>query len=144
MAFHNLVALFDSGRLLTDYLNGVFWVHYPAISCIMAFAMYCMYCIYVLCYCLVCIICYIMCIGSGMYLFMVLCVLLLHHVYWALYVLCYYPVLCTVVTSCVFCVLLPCIRLTKDCWLEVSIRKALRPAIATQAFFGYPVSISKR
>jgi len=30
-----------------------------------------------------------------------------------------------------------------DCWLEVSIRKVLRPATSTQVFLGFPVSISK-
>ena len=28
-------------------------------------------------------------------------------------------------------------------WLEVSIRKVLRPATSTQVFLGFPVSISK-
>jgi len=31
-----------------------------------------------------------------------------------------------------------------DCWLEVSIRKVLRPATSTQVFLGFPVPISKR
>jgi len=30
-----------------------------------------------------------------------------------------------------------------DCWLEVSIRKGLRPAISTQVFLGFPVPKSK-
>jgi len=30
-----------------------------------------------------------------------------------------------------------------DCWLEVSIRKVLRPATLTQIFLGFPVSIRK-
>jgi len=30
------------------------------------------------------------------------------------------------------------------CWLEVSIRKVLRPATSTQVFLGFPMSISKR
>jgi len=30
-----------------------------------------------------------------------------------------------------------------DCWLEVSIRKVLRPATSTQVFLGFPMSISK-
>jgi hypothetical protein len=30
-----------------------------------------------------------------------------------------------------------------DCWLEVSIRKVLRPATSTQVFLGFPVSLSK-
>ena len=29
------------------------------------------------------------------------------------------------------------------CWLEVGIRKVLRPATSTQVFLGFPVSISK-
>ena len=29
-----------------------------------------------------------------------------------------------------------------DCWLEVSIRKVLRPATSTQVFLGFRVSIS--
>ena len=31
----------------------------------------------------------------------------------------------------------------RDCWLEVSIRKVLRPATSTQVFLGFPVSINK-
>ena len=38
---------------------------------------------------------------------------------------------------CTMCVLMP------DCWLEVSIRKVLRPATSTQVFLGFPVSISE-
>ena len=34
--------------------------------------------------------------------------------------------------------------LRPDCWLEVSIRKVLRPATSTQVFLGFPVSISER
>ena len=30
-----------------------------------------------------------------------------------------------------------------DCWLEVSIRKVLRPATSTQVFLGFPVSTSE-
>jgi len=30
-----------------------------------------------------------------------------------------------------------------DCWLEVSIRKVLRPATSTQVFIGFPVSTSE-
>ena len=53
---------------------------------------------------------------------------------------------CIVVILCVFavlCVLLFLLK-TPDCWLEVSIRKVLRPASSTQVFLGFPVSISKR
>jgi predicted membrane metal-binding protein len=31
----------------------------------------------------------------------------------------------------------------QDCWLEVSIRKVLRPATSTQVFLGFPMSISE-
>jgi hypothetical protein len=31
----------------------------------------------------------------------------------------------------------------KDCWLEVSIRKVLRPATSTQVFLGFPMPLSK-
>ena len=31
----------------------------------------------------------------------------------------------------------------RDCWLEVCIRKVLRPVTSTQGFLGFPVSISK-
>ena len=59
-----------------------------------------------------CIVCYVMCTGSGMYLFMVLCVLLYIFVYWVLYVL-FYCLVCIVVTSCVLglvcIVLLSCV-----------------------------------
>jgi len=30
-----------------------------------------------------------------------------------------------------------------DCWLEVSIRKVLRPATSTQVFLGFPMSTSE-
>ena len=33
--------------------------------------------------------------------------------------------------------------LEPDCWLEVSIRKVLRPATSAQVFLGFPVSISE-
>jgi hypothetical protein len=38
-----------------------------------------------------------------------------------------------------------CVRVINmtDCWLEVSIRKVLRPATSTQVFLGFPVSISE-
>ena len=35
------------------------------------------------------------------------------------------------------------LRLLLDCWLEVSIRKVLRPATSTQVFLGFPVSTSE-
>jgi len=31
-----------------------------------------------------------------------------------------------------------------DCWLEVSIRKVLRPATSAEVFLGFPVSKSER
>ena len=34
-------------------------------------------------------------------------------------------------------------QILPDCWLEVSIRKVLRPATSSQVFLGFPVSISK-
>jgi hypothetical protein len=45
-------------------------------------------------------------------------------------------------TNCTMCVLLFVLEMS-DCWLEVSIRKVLRPATSTQVFLGFPVSISK-
>ena len=43
----------------------------------------------------------------------------------------------------VICVLM-CLLLMPDCWLEVSTRKVLRPAISTQVFFlGFPVSLKQ-
>jgi len=40
------------------------------------------------------------------------------------------------------CVLL-FLLLMPDCWLEVSIRKVLRPATSTQVLLGFPVSTSE-
>ena len=34
--------------------------------------------------------------------------------------------------------------LVPDCWLQVSIRKVLRPAISAQVLLGFPVSVYKR
>ena len=62
---------------------------------------------------------------------------------------CYSCLVCIVVILCVFVVLCVCIVVfffvlyMPDCWLEVSTRKVLRPAIPTQVFLGFPVSISK-
>ena len=43
----------------------------------------------------------------------------------------------------VICVLM-CLLLMPDCWLDVSVRKVLRPAISTQVFFlGFPVSLKQ-
>ena len=56
---------------------------------------------------------------------------------------------CIVVVFFYMCCYLMCIcstfflLQTPDCWLEVSIRKVLRPATSTQVFLGFPVSISK-
>ena len=37
-----------------------------------------------------------------------------------------------------------CLLLMPDCWLDVSVRKVLRPAISTQVFFlGFPVSLKQ-
>jgi len=52
--------------------------------------------------------------------------------------------------SCLVCVAILCVFVVlcghfffllkmPDCWLEVSIRKVLRPAISTQVFLGFPV-----
>jgi len=52
---------------------------------------------------------------------------------------------CIVVILCKFvviCVLLFLFQMP-NCWLQVSIRKVLRPATSTQVFLGFPVSISK-
>jgi len=48
-----------------------------------------------------------------------------------------YTVLLDFVVECWSCLIL------LECWLEVSIRKVLRPAILTQVFLGFPVSVSK-
>ena len=47
--------------------------------------------------------------------------------------------LCLPKTLCVLLFLLS----MPDCWLEVSIRKVLRPTTSTQVFLGFPVSISE-
>ena len=44
---------------------------------------------------------------------------------------------------CTVCVLLFLLQMP-DCWLEVSIRKVLRPVTSTQVSLGFPLSISKR
>ena len=36
-----------------------------------------------------------------------------------------------------------CTTLVAGCWLEVGIRKVLRPATSAQVFLGFPVSISE-
>ena len=51
-----------------------------------------------------------------------------------LYMCCYLMCIC-----CTFFFLLK----TPDCWLEVSIRKVLRPATSAQVFLSYPVPKSK-
>ena len=43
---------------------------------------------------------------------------------------------------CTMCVLLLLLQMP-DCWLEVSIRKVLRPATSTQVFLGFPLSTSE-
>jgi len=50
---------------------------------------------------------------------------------------CYLMCICCTVCVLLFLLYMP------DCWLEVSIRKVLRPATSTQVFLGFPVSISK-
>ena len=82
-----------------------------------------MYC----CNCLLCIV-------------VVLCVLLV--------VLCtVVVVLCVLLSSYVYLLYYICVLLfllyMPDCWLEVSIRKVLRPATSTQVFHGFSVSIIK-
>ena len=47
-----------------------------------------------------------------------------------------------IVVCCLVCIVVV-FPLEPDCWLEVSIRKVLRPATSTQVFLGFPVSISK-
>jgi hypothetical protein len=51
---------------------------------------------------------------------------------------CYLVCICC--TLCVHCWFL---LYMSDCWLEVSIRKVLRPATSTHVFLSFPVSISK-
>ena len=56
------------------------------------------------------------------------------------YLICICSTLCVFVVLCVYC----CSYFRcRDCWLEVSIRKVLRPATSTQVFLGFPVSTSK-
>ena len=65
---------------------------------------------------------------------------------------CWLTVCIVVVVLCVllsYVYLLYCVGIAffllymADCWLEVSIRNNLRPAISTQVFLGFPVSKSK-
>jgi hypothetical protein len=69
---------------------------------------------------------YLMCICC------ILCVFVAHYVY-LLYLMC---------ICCTMCVLLLLLYMP-DCWLEVSIRKVLRPATSTQVFLGFLVSTSE-
>ena len=46
-------------------------------------------------------------------------------------------------TCCTMCALLYLVLQMPDCWLEVSIRKVLRPTTSTQVFLGFPVPKSK-
>jgi hypothetical protein len=48
----------------------------------------------------------------------------------------------TIIT--IITILLSDILLLPDCWLEVSIRKVLRPVTSSQVFLGFPVSTSER
>ena len=66
------------------------------------------------------------CSWSFVYCVIILCVSLLPYVY------CFTT-----------CVLLHYIFQLQDCWLEVSIRKVLRPATSAQVFLGFPVPISE-
>jgi hypothetical protein len=85
------------------------------------------------------------CSWSFVYCVITLCIVLL------LCVLCYYFVYC-VITLCafffthVFCFTMYVAvlhTLVAGCWLEVSIRKVLRPATSAQVFLSFPVSISE-
>ena len=49
----------------------------------------------------------------------------------------FFHLMCICCTVCAFFFFMP------DCWLEVSIRKVLRPATPTQVFLGFPVPKSK-
>ena len=67
------------------------------------------------------------CSWSFVYCVIILCVSSFPHVYSFYYV-------CIAVLH----------TLVAGCWLEVSIRKVLRPATSAQVFLGFPVSISER
>ena len=83
-------------------------------------------CIVVSCLvCIVVVLCVLLSVALCVLLSVVLCVLLSSYVYLFYYV-------CIVVFT-----------LDADCWLEVRIRKVLRPATSTQVFLGFPVSKSK-
>ena len=60
------------------------------------------------------------------------------------FVYCVIACVCFLVYSCT-CILFyyVCITLVAGCWLEVSIRKVLRPATSAQVFLGFPVSKSE-
>ena len=73
---------------------------------------------------------------------------------WYVIIIYYVYILCVFVVLCVHCWLLLLLLLLLcfffniykkmlDCWLEVSIWKVLWPAISTQVFLGFPLSISK-
>jgi hypothetical protein len=84
-------------------------------------------CIFVNCGCLVCIVVIlnVVCLMHILLTVVVLSVLLSSYVY------------------LLYCVCIAVVLLMPDCWLEVSIRKVLRPATSTQVFLGFPASISE-
>ena len=97
-----------------------YWKLYTVLSyCGVIYLSYSTCCIlrYLVCIVVSCLVCVVV---------VVLCVLLSSYVY-SLYCVC----------IAVFLLQMP------DCWLEVSIRKVLRPATSTQVFLGFPASISK-
>jgi len=69
---------------------------------------------------------------SYAYLLYLMCICCASYVY-LLYLMC---------ICCTICVLLFLLEMP-DCWLEVSIRKVLRPATPTQVFLGFPMSTSE-
>ena len=94
----------------------------------------CVYCCNLMCICLSHLyLLYLMCICC------ILCVFVVSYMY-LLYSYVYLLYLCVFVV--LLCVLIFLLQMP-DCWLEVSIRKVLRPATSTQVFLGFPVSISE-
>jgi hypothetical protein len=89
--------------------------------------------------------CYFMCTVLGV--FVVSYVYLSYYYVYLSYLMCifctsYVYLLYLMCICCTMCVLLFLLKMP-DSWLEVSIRKVLRPATSTQVFLGFPVSTSE-
>ena len=91
---------------------------YFKMSCVYCFELSCVYC------------CHLMCICCTLCVLLLLCVYCCYSVFTAV-------TLCVLLLLCVYCSFY--YTYMPDCWLEVSIRKVLRPATSTEGFLGFSV-----